>query len=219
MPRCSGAPAGIAQRLLDRQGGADGAPRMVLVGDGRAEQRHEAVAHELGDRSLVAVDRLQHQLEAAPDQGVRLFGIEALGERVEPTTSANSTVTCLRSPSSAERGRRIFSARCRGVYAWGRRPSRPLSAAGRSARTDLRTACKSARSVGSTVHRPGRLWVTLPRSPCRTSPRQGSPHRRSGSSSIDPCQQDGRADGPSIRPLGGGVRRLAVARGRFEAGT
>jgi hypothetical protein len=34
---------------------------------------------------------------------------------MELVTSANSTVTCLRSPSSAEREVRIFSARCRGV--------------------------------------------------------------------------------------------------------
>ncbi len=35
---------------------------------------------------------------------------------IEPLTSANRTVTCLRSPSSTAREVRIFSARCRGVY-------------------------------------------------------------------------------------------------------
>ncbi len=35
--------------------------------------------------------------------------------RVKPATSAKSTVTCRRSPSSAERDRRILSARCFGV--------------------------------------------------------------------------------------------------------
>ena len=34
---------------------------------------------------------------------------------VKPATSANRTVTCLRSPSSALRDVRIFSARCFGV--------------------------------------------------------------------------------------------------------
>ncbi len=34
---------------------------------------------------------------------------------IEPVTSAKRTVTCLRSPSSARRSRRIFSARCSGV--------------------------------------------------------------------------------------------------------
>src|SRR5215470_8016144 len=38
---------------------------------------------------------------------------------MEPLRSANSTVTCLRSPSSALLEVRIFSARCLGVYASG----------------------------------------------------------------------------------------------------
>src|SRR5207249_9686509 len=36
--------------------------------------------------------------------------------RIPPFTSAKRTVTCLRSPSRAERDVRIFSARCFGVY-------------------------------------------------------------------------------------------------------
>ncbi len=40
---------------------------------------------------------------------------------IEPCTSANSTVTCLRSPSSALRSVRMRSARCGGVYARGSR--------------------------------------------------------------------------------------------------
>ena len=38
--------------------------RVVLVRDRRAEERHDAVAEELVDRALVAVDLGQHQLEA-----------------------------------------------------------------------------------------------------------------------------------------------------------
>ena len=38
---------------------------------------------------------------------------------VKPDTSVNITVTCLRSPSMALFDVRIFSARCRGVYAAG----------------------------------------------------------------------------------------------------
>src|SRR5262249_54647297 len=40
---------------------------------------------------------------------------------IEPFTSANSTVTCLRSPSRALLDVRIFSARCLGVYELGSR--------------------------------------------------------------------------------------------------
>ena len=59
------------------------APRVVLVGDRRAEQRHDAVAEELVDRALVAVDLGQHQLEGAGHEGVDVLGIEALGDRGE----------------------------------------------------------------------------------------------------------------------------------------
>ncbi len=52
---------------------------------------------------------------------------------VEPTRSQKSTVTGLRSPSSALRDVRIRSARCRGVYAAGLRASGPAGGAGAGA--------------------------------------------------------------------------------------
>ena len=55
----------------------DGAGGVVLVADGRAEQRHEAVPEELVDCALVAVDLRQHQLEGAVHQRVDVLGIEA----------------------------------------------------------------------------------------------------------------------------------------------
>jgi len=36
---------------------------VVLVGEGCAEERHDAVAHHLVDRTLVTVDRLHHPFE------------------------------------------------------------------------------------------------------------------------------------------------------------
>jgi hypothetical protein len=36
---------------------------MVLVGDGRAEECHDPIAHDLVDSALVAMDGLHHQLE------------------------------------------------------------------------------------------------------------------------------------------------------------
>ncbi len=51
--------------------------------------------------------------------GSRIFrassGSRSASSSVEPFMSANSTVTCLRSPSSAVFEVRIFSARCLGV--------------------------------------------------------------------------------------------------------
>jgi len=71
------------ETLLDRQGGAERALSVVLVGDGGAEERHHAVAEELVDRSLVAVDGLENDLEGAVHDRVDFFGIQALGHRRE----------------------------------------------------------------------------------------------------------------------------------------
>src|SRR5262249_4365811 len=63
-----------------------------------------------------AVYAVGEYLEEAVQDLVPLFWVELLGRSIEPFTSANSTVTCLRSPSRALREIRIFSARCLGVY-------------------------------------------------------------------------------------------------------
>jgi hypothetical protein len=52
--------------------------------------------------------------EEAIEDRVPLLGVRSASSR-EPFTSAMSTVTCLRSPSSAAREARILSARCLGV--------------------------------------------------------------------------------------------------------
>jgi hypothetical protein len=46
--------------IVDRVAGPH---RVILVGDGRAEERHDPVAHDLVDRALVAVDGLHHAFE------------------------------------------------------------------------------------------------------------------------------------------------------------
>ncbi|VVE16531.1 hypothetical protein PTE30175_02825 [Pandoraea terrae] len=54
---------------------------MVLVGDGRAEQRENAVAQELGDVALIVVHGLHHKRHDRVDQAPRLFGIQVLDQR------------------------------------------------------------------------------------------------------------------------------------------
>src|SRR5262249_53007185 len=49
--------------LLHEEGSVEGAPRMILVGDRRAEQREDAVARGLCDVPLVVVYRIDHELE------------------------------------------------------------------------------------------------------------------------------------------------------------
>ena len=56
---------------------------VILVGDGRAEQGHEAVAEKLIDGSFVAVDLAEHQLEGSVHEGVGVLGIEPFGQRGE----------------------------------------------------------------------------------------------------------------------------------------
>ena len=48
---------------------------MVLVGEGRAEERHDPVAHDLVDRALVAVDGLHHPFQDGIEELPRLLGV------------------------------------------------------------------------------------------------------------------------------------------------
>jgi hypothetical protein len=50
----------LLHRRLHGQGGIAGAHRVVFMGDGGAEQGHNAVAHDLVDGALIAVDRVHH---------------------------------------------------------------------------------------------------------------------------------------------------------------
>jgi hypothetical protein len=54
---------------------------MVLVRDGRAEERHDPVAHHLVHGSLVAVDRLHHAFEHRVEELARLLGV-AVGKQL-----------------------------------------------------------------------------------------------------------------------------------------
>ncbi len=69
----------IAALQVDR--GVARPHRVVLVGEGRAEQRHDPVAHHLVDGALVAVDGLHHPLEDGIEELARLLGV-AVGEQL-----------------------------------------------------------------------------------------------------------------------------------------
>ena len=77
----AGVRAAILQRTADLEGGHGRAAGVVLVGQRRAEQRHEAVAEELVDGALVAMDLGQRQLEESIEQIVHRVGAEPLGQR------------------------------------------------------------------------------------------------------------------------------------------
>jgi len=52
---------------------------VIFMGERRAEQRHDPVAHDLVDGALVPMHRFHHALEDWIKQFARLFGI-AVGE-------------------------------------------------------------------------------------------------------------------------------------------
>jgi hypothetical protein len=55
-----------------RVAGPDG---MIFVGEGGAEERHDAIAHDLVDDALVLMNRLDHALEDRIDEISRFLGI------------------------------------------------------------------------------------------------------------------------------------------------
>ena len=73
---------------------------MVLVRDRRPEQGHDPVAGELVHRPLEAADAFGEQREEALHDLPPFSGSTCSAMSIEPLTSANSTVTCLRSLSS-----------------------------------------------------------------------------------------------------------------------
>ncbi len=68
------------QLFLQAQRGVQCALRMVLVRNRRAEQCEDAVAGRLHDVTVVALHRVDHQLEGGINNCARLFGIEVLLE-------------------------------------------------------------------------------------------------------------------------------------------
>ena len=71
----------LLDRLLHPERGVAGAHGVVLVGERRAEERHDPVAHHLVDGALVAVDGLHHPLEHGVEELAGLLGV-AVGEQL-----------------------------------------------------------------------------------------------------------------------------------------
>ena len=88
---------------------------MVLVGEGRAEERHDPVAHHLVDGALVAMHRLHHPLEHRVEELARLLGV-AVGQQLHRALEVgeeHGDLLALAFEGALEV--RIFSARCLGV--------------------------------------------------------------------------------------------------------
>ncbi len=68
----------LDDRLQDAESGPHGALRVVLVGDGRAEDGHDRVADELLHRPSVALDLLTEAREVRADAGADVLGVGLL---------------------------------------------------------------------------------------------------------------------------------------------
>src|SRR5262245_9249126 len=107
---------GIAlHRQLHAERGEACTQRVVLVGDGGAEERHNAVASHFVHRPSKWWTASIFRSTTASSSLRASSGSRSASRSMEPLMSANSTVTCLRSPSRAALEVRIFSARCLGV--------------------------------------------------------------------------------------------------------
>ena len=94
---------------LQRQSGIAGAQGVVLMDDWRAKQGHNAVTEHLVDSAFKAVYGGHNPVDGGIEELLSGFGIEVFNELVESLMSANSTVTCLRSPSRVLLAVRISS--------------------------------------------------------------------------------------------------------------
>ena len=64
-----------ADRLLHSQRGVTRAHGMIFVSERRAEQRKNAVAHDLIDRTFIAMDGFDHALKHGMEQPARILGV------------------------------------------------------------------------------------------------------------------------------------------------
>jgi hypothetical protein len=71
--------AALLEPALDPDRRHDRPARVILVGDRRAEQRHEPVAKELIDRPFVLVHLGERQLEEPVQEAVHRLGPQLLG--------------------------------------------------------------------------------------------------------------------------------------------
>jgi hypothetical protein len=74
----------LAQAIAQRERRVAGALRVVLVGDRRAEERHDAVAGVMVHRALEAMNAVRKDLEEAVEDLVPLLRVELLGQLHRP---------------------------------------------------------------------------------------------------------------------------------------
>jgi hypothetical protein len=71
----------VLDRLLHPQRRITGADSVVFVGEGSAEERHDAVAHHLVHRALIVMDGLHHAIQHRIEDSSRLLRV-TVGEQL-----------------------------------------------------------------------------------------------------------------------------------------
>ena len=123
------------------------------MGERRAEQGHDAVAHDLVHRALVAVDGLHHPLQYGIEQLARLFGI-AIGEQLHRALEVGEEDGDLLALAleGGLRGQDLLG-QVLGRVGLGRRGTWSLRCPGSAT---LRTRRRTSEPEDSTLHRSGR---------------------------------------------------------------
>ena len=176
---------------------------MVLVGERRAEQRHDAVAHHLVDGALVAVDGLHHPLEDRVEELARLLGV-AVGEQLHRALEVGEQDRDLLALAfqGGLGGEDLLGEVLRGVGRRAQAKTLP-AAAGAGCRAPGRTSLQNFAAAGSSsCRRRAQTSAAAPRTPGRTQRLGGSPAGTGGISCALP--RAGRGSGPPTIAWGRG---------------
>ena len=111
-----------ADGVLHAQRGIAGAHGMIFMGERRPKQGHDAVAHDLVDRPLVAVDGLHHPLEHRVEELPGLLGV-AVGQQLHRALQIGEQDRDLLALAfqGAFGGQDLLGEMARGVGEWGPR--------------------------------------------------------------------------------------------------
>ena len=190
---------GVApDRLLHAQGGVAGPDGVVLVGERRAEQRHDAVAHHLVDGALVAVDGLHHPLEHRVEQLPGLLGV-AVGDQLRRALEVGEQDGDLLALAfqSASRGEDLLGEVLRGVGLRATRTSARRRLPATQGSAALAAELRAGRQLGAARAQAARAGR---RTPGRTWPAAGS---RAGTADTAPLA----SGAPRLVPAGRSVKR------------
>ena len=148
---------------------------MVLVGDRRAEERHEAIAEELIDGALVAVDLGEAQGEEPVQEGVHRLRAQTLGQRRGVGDVAEEHGHLLALPlDRAPQGEDLVSEVLRSVGLWARELRRRCGLAERRSALPTESVSRGIRGAAGcadggqrggtlpTESRPGGILVLAP---------------------------------------------------------